>query len=156
VPVDNSPYKGSTSEAAFITFGAPHVLDLLARTASAALKAAWYQKYYVHRRLRPEEFAGRVHNLKSSKADYPIHSELLQSPVLDKMFRENGSYLLPQSYPEGAPAHPAYPAGHAAIAGACTTMLKAFFQESFVVPGAVIAPALSTRGAIATRDLMRT
>jgi membrane-associated phospholipid phosphatase len=43
------------------------------------------------------------------------------------------------AYPEGCPTHPAYPAGHAAIAGACTTMLKAFFNESFVIPTPVIA-----------------
>ena len=30
----------------------------------------------------------------------------------------------------GSPAHPAYPSGHAAIAGACVTVLKALFDES--------------------------
>src|SRR6185369_11752387 len=29
---------------------------------------------------------------------------------------------------------PAYPAGHAVIAGACATILKACFAESFVIP----------------------
>ena len=45
------------------------------------------------------------------------------------------------AYPEGSPLHPAYPAGHAAIAGACTTVLKAFFKESFVMPQPVEASA---------------
>jgi len=40
-------------------------------------------------------------------------------------------------YPEGSPAHPAYPAGHAVIAGACVTILKAFFDEDFVIPNPV-------------------
>jgi hypothetical protein len=44
------------------------------------------------------------------------------------------SYLLPQAYPEGAPLHPSYPSGHAVIAGACATALKACFAETFVIP----------------------
>jgi hypothetical protein len=43
------------------------------------------------------------------------------------------------AYPEGCPTHPAYPAGHAAIAGACATVLKAFFNEAFVIPNPVMA-----------------
>ena len=30
--------------------------------------------------------------------------------------------------------HPSYPAGHATIAGACVTVLKAFFDENFIIP----------------------
>lgn len=41
------------------------------------------------------------------------------------------------AYPEGCPLHPAYPTGHAAIAGACVTVLKAFFQAAFVIPNPV-------------------
>lgn len=52
-----------------------------------------------------------------------------------------GSYLLPLAYPEGCPTHPSYPAGHAAIAEACVTVLKAFFNESFVLPQPVVASA---------------
>ncbi|MGK7893501.1 MAG: hypothetical protein AB4372_07725, partial [Xenococcus sp. (in: cyanobacteria)] len=36
--------------------------------------------------------------------------------------------LLPMAFPEGSPMHPAYGAGHATVAGACVTMLKAFFD----------------------------
>jgi hypothetical protein len=59
----------------------------------------------------------------------------------DFTYQAFGSYLLPMAYPEGCPTHPAYPAGHAAIAGACATVLKAFFSESFVVVNPVIASA---------------
>ncbi|MEM8959267.1 MAG: bromoperoxidase [Pseudomonadota bacterium] len=38
------------------------------------------------------------------------------------------SWLLPMAFPEGSPMHPAYGAGHATVAGACVTMLKAFFE----------------------------
>ncbi len=36
--------------------------------------------------------------------------------------------LLPMAFPEGSPMHPSYGAGHATVAGACVTMLKAFFD----------------------------
>ncbi len=38
------------------------------------------------------------------------------------------NYLLPMAFPEGSPMHPAYGAGHATVAGACVTVLKAFFR----------------------------
>ncbi len=37
--------------------------------------------------------------------------------------------------------HPAYGAGHATVAGACVTILKAWFDESFVLPNPVESDA---------------
>ncbi len=136
---DTNPYKWSKNQAGFATFGAPHAIDFMARASNAALKAAWYQKWLVHRRIRPEELAGRVHHTIAGAAKYPIHSSLLKSSALDLIHFANGSHLLPQAYPEGCPAHPSYPAGHAAVAGACVTMLKAFFNEDFVIPRPVVS-----------------
>ncbi|MEP4271981.1 MAG: hypothetical protein ABJ379_08475 [Roseibium sp.] len=61
------------------------------------------------------------------------------------------SWLLPMAFPEGSPMHPAYGAGHATVAGACVTLLKAFFamrdkddpaKPTYVVPpgGDAIVP----------------
>ena len=36
--------------------------------------------------------------------------------------------LLPMAFPEGSPMHAAYGAGHATVAGACVTVVKAFFE----------------------------
>lgn len=36
--------------------------------------------------------------------------------------------FLPQMYTEGSPGHPSYPAGHAVVAGACVTIMKAFLK----------------------------
>jgi hypothetical protein len=66
---------------------------------------------------------------------------LIESSALSMVFAQQGGYLLPQAYPEGAPAHPSYPAGHAAIAGACATALKWFFDETFPMPAPVVASA---------------
>lgn len=41
---------------------------------------------------------------------------------------DNMNFLLPVAFPEGSPTHPAYGAGHATVAGACVTVLKAFFE----------------------------
>jgi hypothetical protein len=135
---DANPYKGSSNQGGFITFGGPHILDLIGRVANHALKAAWCQKWVVHRRLRPEEFGGRIHNHMTGAARYPIHAKLLDSPALAAVFSQYGSYLLPQAYPEGCPTHPAFPGGHASFIGAGVTVLKAFFNESFVIPNPVV------------------
>lgn len=41
---------------------------------------------------------------------------------------DDKNFLLPMAFPEGSPTHPAYGAGNATVAGACVTVLKAFFE----------------------------
>ncbi|HUQ93899.1 MAG TPA: hypothetical protein VM120_19630 [Bryobacteraceae bacterium] len=135
---ESNPYRTLKRQAAFATFGGPMILDLVARAANAALRSIWYQKWAIHRRIRPEAAAGRLHNLKTGKAAYPLHKDLTESQAVDMTFRNNGTFLLPQVYSEGSPVHPSFAAGHAGIAGACVTMLKAFFQGSVEVPNPVL------------------
>ncbi len=125
-----NPYKGNTritKEDPFGTFGPPHITALLPEVATRALHAVWYQKWVVHRRLRPEVFAARVHQQQTGLKDYGIHSDIFSSAVLAEVFAKHNSYLLPMAFPEGSPTHPAYGAGHATVAGACITVLKAWF-----------------------------
>jgi hypothetical protein len=96
------------------------------------LRAAWFQKWNVHRRLRPEEYGGLAQNNPGL-----LHGQFTSSPVLAKVRDTYGNSLLPMAYPEGAPTHPAYPAGHATISGACATVLKAFFKEDATIPSPV-------------------
>jgi len=108
-----------------------------------SLRAVWYQKWFVHRRLRPEELGGRIDNQLNGRRAYPqIDGEILASlqyGMLSPYFPAQwGSYLLPQAFPEGAPTHPAYGAGHATGAGACATILKAFFDESAPIENPVV------------------
>ena len=49
-------------------------------------------------------------------------------------FNNGQSYLLPMAFPEGSPMHPSYGAGHATVAGACVTILKAFFDHGWQLP----------------------
>ena len=135
----SNPYKTSGNQAGFITFGGPELVDLIAHASGTALKACWYQKWSVHRRLRPEEFGGLIHNARTGGGTSSIHPEILNASVLNSVHAKYGTYLLPMAYPEGCPVHPAYPAGHAVFAGAGATILKAFFNEAFVIPAPVVA-----------------
>jgi membrane-associated phospholipid phosphatase len=136
-----NPYRASLNQAGQGTFGAADFIGMIAHACHVAVLACWYQKWSVHRRVRPEAFGGAIHNMKTTTARYAIHPEILNSAVLTTIQTKYGSYLLPMAYPEGSPSHPSYPAGHAAFAGAGTTMLKAFFNEAFVIPSPVVASA---------------
>jgi hypothetical protein len=132
-----NPYATATMQDAF-TWGSPHILSLVTGVARRALKAVWYQKWFVHRRLRPEAFGGLVHNVLTGAASYPFDAEILDSAAMNAVFQKYGSYLLPQAYPEGSPLHPSCGAGHATVAGACVAILKAWFDESFFIPDPVV------------------
>jgi len=56
---------------------------------------------------------------------------------------------LGQAFPEGCPTHPAYGAGHATVAGACTTILKAWFKESTPI-SSLTTPVEPTTDGLAT------
>jgi hypothetical protein len=130
---DGNPYVANPTQDGFGTFGGPHIAALLCEVATRALKAVWFQKWFVHRRLRPEVHAARVDRTMYHGAGYPVHPEILNS--LSSAARLGGylpagNALLPMAFPEGSPTHPAYGAGHATVAGACVTILKAWFKES--------------------------
>ncbi len=138
-PLDgNNPYNEYRTQGPFGTFGPPNIQSLVCAVATNALRAVWYQKWYVHRRQRPEEFAGRIHNHITRAATYPIHSDILNSAAVQEVFRKYSTYLLPMAFGEGCPTHPAYGAGHATVAGACVTALKAWFDEDWVIPDPVV------------------
>ncbi len=138
-PLDpGNPYVGSPNQAGFGTFGGPAILSLVTEVATRALKAVWYQKWFVHRNLRPEEFCGRVHFTKTGERSYPLHQEVLDSEAVQLVRSRTRNHFLPMAFPEGCPTHPSYGAGHATVAGACVTILKAWFDENWVMPNPVI------------------
>ncbi|MDJ1185577.1 vanadium-dependent haloperoxidase [Roseofilum casamattae] len=136
----------------FALYGGPHILTLVTEVATRALKAVRFQKFNTHIRLRPEALAARIELLRTQDS----HEEARFIPdalikyvqeFIDKLTLNGGSgvtrqpgtlqkiaqiaegsYLLPMAFPEGSPMHPAYGAGHATVAGACVTILKAFFD----------------------------
>ena len=124
----------------FNDFGPLYIEKKVLEASEQGQLAAWHKKWNVHRRLRPEEYGGRVQAVKGdglSEPDgvgYPIPTNLLESDALSRTKETFGSYLLPQAYAEGSPTHPSYPAGHSAVAGAGVTVLKALFDGGYEFP----------------------
>ncbi|MEL7086549.1 MAG: vanadium-dependent haloperoxidase [Cyanobacteria bacterium J06597_1] len=151
--------KTRRNASGFALYGGPHILTLVTEVATRALKAVRFQKFNNHIRLRPEALAARIELVRrfgdltdSAKAAVPVElkhaigkfTEAMDNGTLDALFKlgeankisEKGaelSYFLPMAFPEGSPMHPAYGAGHATVAGACVTILKAFFDTSAVL-----------------------
>jgi hypothetical protein len=141
----------------FALYGGPHILTLVTEVATRALKAVRFQKFNNHIRLRPEALAERIElvrrfagnpgalpaALAAHLADYRAALEGNGgggASTLDRIQQLNtaaggdpNSYFLPMAFPEGSPMHPAYGAGHATVAGACVTILKAYFDTSTVL-----------------------
>ncbi len=123
-----NPYNTSATQVGFGTYGGPHFAALVCEVATRALKAVWFLKYFLHRRLRPEVYLGRAHVHMTGQKSYDLHPDILNSAGVAESFSRRGTYFLPMAYPEGSPAHPSYGAGHATVAGACVTILKALFD----------------------------
>ena len=142
-----NPYKSTHFVGGLGTFDISHLEILLGQAAYA--RNFCYQKW-LHRRMRPEAFSGRIHNHLEKRATYPIDELLLNSASLERIHQRNalvnnrrrlndgkGTYLLPTLWGEGCPTHPSYPQGHGTAAGIGVTLLKAWFDEDFVLPEAI-------------------
>ena len=136
----DSPYNSFKNQQPFGTFGGPDIAATLGAVARAAINAVWYQKWIVHLRHRPESGGGIVHLMKTGlgTTDGKVDPLVLNSAALQLSYMRNRSYLLSQTFPEGSPAHPAYPTGHGTVAGACITVLKFFFDGDSVVPNPMV------------------
>jgi hypothetical protein len=134
-----NPYlKSKTQGGASGTFGAAYFQSILALATSLGIRINYYQKWYEQRVLRPEAFGGLVHQrLANGVRDHPIHEAFLGSRALERSRAKNGSHLLPQVYPEGAPIHSSYPGGAAINGAVVVTLLKAFYDENLVIPNPV-------------------
>jgi hypothetical protein len=136
-----SLYTNSRTQVGFATFGGPHFAGMLGEVACRALERSWYQKWFVHRRHRPESGGGIVQLIKTgqgSSINCGLNNNVLNSHAVQSSFDKYGSYLLSQAFPEGSPTHPSYPTGHGVVAGACITILKFFFDGNFVISNPLV------------------
>jgi hypothetical protein len=120
---------------------------MLAAVAGEALKAVWYQKWWVHLRHRPESGGGIVHLMKTGQGGTiqgHVSDTVLNSQAVQRSFTANNSYFLSQAFPEGSPTHPAYPTGHGTVAGACITILKFFFDGDFAISNPLVPSSNGT------------
>lgn len=143
----------------FAQFGGAHILSLVTEVATRALKAVRFQKFNIHRRLRPEALAGRYAKVNEAEVGNKEIQKMVKhtKEILDLIGKKNpadanlkDNFLLPMAFCEGSPMHPAYGAGHATVAGACVTILKAFFDHKAPLavtasndPGKAFVPALN-------------
>ena len=119
------------------------------------MQTAWFHKWNVQMRIRPEVLAQRFvlcsrnatlcaeMGLTERFNSIPDHIKELISQH-NRQLLENNSWTpsaweqhldnidgsmenlyLALQYPEGSPTHPSWPAGHAVVAGACVTVIKA-------------------------------
>jgi hypothetical protein len=135
LPNPGNPYIGSRTEHGFGTQDGADCSATLPEVATRALKAAWFHKWIVNLRQRPEDYGALVHARLTNRTPLPqaaghLHADVLNSQAVARTFSQFGTYLLPQAFPEGAPTHPCYPTGHGTVAGACITVLKYFFDGS--------------------------
>ncbi len=144
-PINGTSVQSNTG--GFALYGGPHILTLVTEVATRALKAVRYQKFNNHLRLRPEALAARIEKTSEITDRYePSICDHLKKlydgihPTIDEIRQFNQSAkqggdptaLLPMAFAEGSPMHPTYGAGHATVAGACVTILKAFFDTGSV------------------------
>jgi hypothetical protein len=121
-PYVNASNANSVNQAPFVSLGFLDLLTMLAEATHSSMIAAWHHKWDVDLRPRPEIPAARLHlaKRKSTLAPYlqaEIPANLWSSPaplefapVIDDD-DDDGAYLLPQAYSEGAPTHPSMSSG---------------------------------------------
>lgn len=139
VPLNpGNPYVvGSFNQNGFGTFGGPDFAASVADVSVRALNATWFQKWVVHNRNRPEVGGALVYLAKTGQANSVqarVNQNLLNSQAVKQTYETFDTWFLPQAFPEGSPAHPAYPTGHGTVAGACITVLKFFYDGAYVIP----------------------
>lgn len=147
----NSPYTPGPAprypqESDGPTLGAPDAYALIGGVREVAERASFTQKWLVARRARPEVMAALIDRLNNQEhqVQTPLSRRLLeatstQTPVLQLLARvrqwnaaRNGgeaNLLLAQQFPEGSPAHPSWPSGHAVVVGAAVTVIKAIYDD---------------------------
>lgn len=116
----------------------PRILSLIANVADRALDAVRAEKLKGQHRLRPEELAARLY--RAGDLHHPglvsMRDTLLDNPIGTRVLAQTErvvgepSMLLPMAYANGAPHSPGHGSAHAAVAGACVTILKALFDHT--------------------------
>lgn len=137
--VTPSAFTTNTSTA-WTSGGGPSILASVSHVCLGALRCAWNAKWNLGMKIRPEVYAQRLDLVEevgfdSSKVPgldtmYSLLRSNMKTEIKNKNNSKSGNsnlYLLMQ-YPEGSPVHPSHPAGHAVVAGAATTVIKAMFN----------------------------
>mgnify|MGYP001223897687 CR=1 FL=1 len=113
--------------------GVPSLLASVAHVSLGVLRTAWYLKWGILR-IRPEEYAHRINisdqniiNNTPGLLNMITYFKQYSPTIINDQNQTYGNLLLNCSYQEGSPNHPSFPSGHACIAAACVTVMKAMF-----------------------------
>ncbi|HWS25077.1 MAG TPA: hypothetical protein VN259_00760, partial [Xanthomonadales bacterium] len=91
-----NPYLSSANQGNFIDFGGPDILNQVAMAGRVGLAGAWYQKWQVHRRLRPEVMAVRAEIDRGlPEPRYLVHSDIANSDAARRLLSAQGNIMLP-------------------------------------------------------------
>jgi membrane-associated phospholipid phosphatase len=143
IPIGFHTKTRSPGFARFINLGPVDLYNLMTKATKLAMNATWVWKWS-QLRPRPEEMAYQIHlakkytssDLNGSVINFP--QALMNNPILEEIAKyNNGKYLMPLGYSQGSPFHPSYPGGHATIAGAMVTIMKAWFNCDCLIPAVV-------------------
>src|SRR5215212_4029534 len=150
--VANGPYRTSVRQTGFATVGGGGYLNSLLGNVHKGERHSWFTKWQLHRHPRPEAYSGLVDRTLRGVANYPLHSQLLNSQIVQLIgaynLRLNGlkginetAFFFPQMARGGSPSHPSASAGHAQTAGACVTVLKYWFADAPLPEGVAKQPS---------------
>lgn len=128
----------------FMDTGVPDYLTCIGAVTRAALRAAWLTKWQNSLKIRPETTAARLSWYETATDKPPelaVWAEMFSDDLKTRIKAwtasqgaDEGSTFLPLLYDEGSPTHPSFPAGHATVAGACVTIIKAFLHTHGPAP----------------------
>jgi hypothetical protein len=150
--VANGPYRTSVRQTGFATVGGGGYLSALLGNVHKGERHSWFTKWQLHRHLRPEGYGGLVDRTVRGVTNYNLHSQLLNSQILQLIGPYNQrlnsikgtnetAFFIPQMGRGGAPNHPSASAGHACTAGACVTLLKYWFADAPLPAGVAKQPS---------------
>ena len=132
----------------FVSIGPPDLLANIADAAGKSLYTAFNQKWCMNMKIRPEVLASIIGLVQKGELNRSFPGlddleKLLNGPAaatiadvraknqsIDPSNPEYDTYNLDCLYPEGSPVHPSYPAGHACVAGATVTIIKAMMETT--------------------------
>jgi len=105
-PNPGQPYNNSRTQVGFGTFDGGDFAGTLNEVATRALKSVWFQKWYVHRRLRPEATGGLVHLMKTgqgSQVGCKLNKTLLNSNAVQQASTNMEATCSRRRSPKAAP-----------------------------------------------------
>ena len=138
--ISPSGFSTTANTSGWTDSGGPDILSAVADVAHGALRTTWNLKYNTTMRIRPEVHAQRIQFVHAGDNNTivdnvpglsTIYNNIVNgnlaanNKILHRVFTNQQNLYLKLQYQEGSPTHPSLPAGHAVVAGACCTVLKA-------------------------------